>query len=199
MEGLWRTQDMARSEPFQHVPGVLIVILSFPDIWAGKCCPMVLFTCVSSISSPPTLFSAHSNLVSSLPLYLWPQNATKSNGWLSVPILLGSPPQSSVHSLPWLLSLCIPPAYPAAPFWLLFDFLFFQCPLNDNQSLSLSLIYLEPQFFSLCTCPKLLYMHFQDFNYHLYTMNSQIFNSRLSFELQTHIVNQFCYMSFWLL
>lgn len=139
MEGLWRTQDMARSEPFQHVPGVLIVILSFPDIWAGKCCPMVLFTCVSSISSPPTLFSAHSNLVSSLPLYLWPQNATKSNGWLSVPILLGSPPQSSVHSLPWLLSLCIPPAYPAAPFWLLFDFLFFQCPLNDNQSLSLSL------------------------------------------------------------
>lgn len=78
-------------------------------------------------------------------------------------------------------TLCLSSCSFLAPF----DFLFFQCPLNDN--LSLSLIYLEPKFFSLCMCPKLLYMHFQGFNYHLYTMDSRIFNSRLSFELQTPI------------
>ena len=101
--------------------------------------PHGVFTCVSSISSPPTLFSAHSNLVSSLPLYLWPQNATKSNGWLSVPTLLGSPPRSSV---PFLSSASLslhPLCLSSCSFLAPFDFLFLQCPLNDNLSLSVSL------------------------------------------------------------
>ena len=50
------------------------------------------------------------------------------------------------------------PAYPAAPFWLLFDFLFFQCPLNDNQSLSLSLSSIWSLSFSHSACALSYYI-----------------------------------------
>lgn len=60
-------------------------------------------------------------------------NFVKSNGRLSVPILFLSL-SLCFTTFSSLLSLCAPPACPAAPFWLLFGFLFFQCPLNDGIS-----------------------------------------------------------------
>ena len=81
-------------------------------------------------------------------------NFAKSNGRLSVPILLVSLPQSLLHYL-FLASLslcssCLSSCSFLAPFWV---------PL-----LSMSVkwwhlvkIYLEPKLFSLCLCPKQLY------------------------------------------
>lgn len=137
MERSWTTQDMTRSEPFQHVPTILIVILSFPDIWAGERCPVVLFTCVSSISSPPIfsqptpIWTLPCHFTSDLKMLLNLMGDFQFPSYLVLPLSLQCIPFS------WLLSVCIPPAYPGAPFWLFFDFLFFQCPLNDNLSLSL--------------------------------------------------------------
>lgn len=195
MEGLWRTQYMVRRETFQDVPATLIVILSFSDTWAGERCPAVLFTCASSISSPPTLFSAHSNLVSSpatLPLtsiLLNLMDVFQFPSYLFLSLSL------CFTTFSWLLSLCAPPACPAAPFWLLFGFLFFQCPLNDG--ISWRSIWNLNYFHSACALSN--YIHFEGFNYHLYTMDSQISSSCLSFELQTHIFNRLCHISLWLL
>lgn len=60
----WKDWDSARWKPNKDVPAILVILsfLAYEPVNAAS----VVFACSSSVFPPPTLFSAHSNLASSL-------------------------------------------------------------------------------------------------------------------------------------